>query len=196
MTEVVRGGGGGAGFLPDGGYCIGTTEDTGVVTTGELTCTWVWCIVAGEERLKFNGRIADGPEEIWLYCFSPGVSSFCSGSAGASGGLLDVLADGTDTEAGDVNVSGRGRLSEDKLLGRSAVDPQVDDDNDPPRLLSLGCALLMILAHVATLMFIWLYRGKFLPVEHRKTYIDLAYFIILRIRVILNNLLLLLIKTL
>ena len=39
MTDVVRGGGGGAGFLPEGGYWIGTMEDTGVVTIGELTCT-------------------------------------------------------------------------------------------------------------------------------------------------------------
>lgn len=113
---------------------------------------------AGEDRLKLSGRTTDGPPA--LPYFSAGVSSFCSAGSGASdgGGLLEVLVDGIETEAGDVNVSGSGLLNEEMLLGRSAVDPPVEeDDKEPPRLwLSPGCARLMIRAHVATLMFIWL----------------------------------------
>lgn len=156
MTDVVRGGGGGAGFLPEGGYWMGTTEETGRATTGEPACAWPGGRApAGDDRLRLSGRAA------WPY-FSPGVSSLGSqaGSTGASerGGLLEVLVDGSDTEAGDVNVSGSGRLSEETLLGRSDAEPPVDeDDSEPPRLwLSPGCARLMIRAHVATLMFIWL----------------------------------------
>jgi hypothetical protein len=91
----------------------------------------------GIDKLRLSGRAADVPIE---WGFSPGASNFSLASN--SGGGLEVDG-GRETEAGDVMFNGSG-LVDDKLLGR-----RLDCG-------SLGCARLMMRAHVATLMFIWL----------------------------------------
>ena len=168
MTEVVRGGGGGAGFLPDGGNWMGTMVDVIVGVTGEVMIPTLLLMaigMTGDDKLRLNGRaievlpVADIPclpslaacwsSSLWLVsCVSLGVSS--------GGGGLELLADvgaGNETDAGDVKLSGSGRADDDKLLGR-ATDPP--DDKEPvfECWFSLGCERLIIRAHVATFMFI------------------------------------------
>lgn len=68
--------------------------------------------------------------------------------------MLDVDAGGNETDAGDViRLSGRGRVDDDRLLGR-ATDPPDDSEPVLECWCSLGCDRLIIRAHVATLMFI------------------------------------------
>lgn len=73
MTDVVRGGGGGAGFLPDGGNWMGTMVDVSVGVTGDvMTPTLAEPIgMTGDDKLRLNGRDMDVPEEA--PCLSLGV---------------------------------------------------------------------------------------------------------------------------
>lgn len=66
-TDVVRGGGGGAGFLPDGGNWMGTTVDVSAVgVTGEVTTLAPPPLLSGigtigDDKLRLSGRAIDVP---------------------------------------------------------------------------------------------------------------------------------------
>lgn len=121
---------------------MGTMVDVIVGVTGDVITPALLNVIgtAGDERLRLNGRLIEVPvatvecpclspldscdSSLWLSCVSTGVSS------GGRGLELDVGAGGKETEAGDViKLSGRGRVDEDKLLGRIEAEPP--DDIEP-----------------------------------------------------------------
>lgn len=70
-TEVVRGGGGGAGFLPDGGNWMGTMVDVNVGVTGEVMIPTLLLMAigtTGDDKLRLNGRAIDVPVAIDIPC--------------------------------------------------------------------------------------------------------------------------------
>jgi hypothetical protein len=65
-TDVVRGGGGGAGFLPDGGNWMGTIVDVKAVgVTGDVTTLLPPATRAigttGDDKLRLKGRAMEVP---------------------------------------------------------------------------------------------------------------------------------------
>ena len=139
----------------------------GVVTDGDVTMAEA--DPTGDDKLMLSGRSTEvlvaramEPEPC---CFSPGVSSLTGsmsvmltapGATGVSGDMGEPEEPrGRDTEAGEVTkFRGKGRCDDaDKLLGLDAEPPESDEDPEPG-CWSLGCARLIIRAHVATLMFI------------------------------------------
>ena len=146
-----------------GGVGVGVTDAAGAIAATDVA-----------DRLKLSGRAAEVPTASCL-AVSPGasrmalpssfvepvggaaVAAAAAAAAATADGVDDVddeeqeeLMGGRDTDAGDVILRrGKGRdVDEDRLFGRDGGGCAAG---------SLpGCERLMIRAHVATLMFIWL----------------------------------------
>ena len=108
-----------------------------------------------DDKLKLSGRAADVPTASCL-AVSPGVSKLTLPSS-ADADVISVGADNDDEDEVAV-MGGSDRDAGDVMLGRGR-GRDVDDGRDAGGCAAgsfPGCDRLMIRAHVATLMFIWL----------------------------------------